>query len=443
MNKRRPIFLSAAWVLLSMSAANAAGKTFTVTYPRATEPGALQLDATYMLWIPDGGKQLRAVIVHQHGCGFDANRAGETAAHDLHWQALAAKWDAALLAPRYTQMEQGREGCDLWSDPRNGSAKTFFRALDAFAVASGHAELKTAPWCLWGHSGGAFWVSLMQTLAPERIVAAWLRSGTAFAWWESGGTAKPEITDALYGIPTMLNPGIKESINEKPEAAWLGSMAMFKAYRARGAPIAFAADPLSGHDCGDSRYLAIPFFDACLESRLPEKSDGSQPLRALDVKQGWRAELMGRVAVPVEKFAGKANVSVWLPNERIAKAWMEYVTTGATTDTTPPPAPTKVAVAPQADGSVVITWECAADFESGLQSFLIERDGQPLGQVPEKPVGKFGRPLFQTLSFHDTPEQPLPPMRFVDTTATPGAKHAYRIIAINAAGLKSPASHAR
>ena len=79
-----------------------------------------------------------------------------------------------------------------------------------------------------------------------------------------------------------------------------------------------------------------------------------------------------------------------------------------------------------------------ADFESGLQAFLIERDGKALAQVPEKPVGKFGRPLFQTMSFHDTPELPLPEMRYVDTTAAPGARHAYRVIAVNGVGLKSP-----
>ena len=78
-----------------------------------------------------------------------------------------------------------------------------------------------------------------------------------------------------------------------------------------------------------------------------------------------------------------------------------------------------------------------ADFESGLQQFIIERDGKALTQVPEKPVGKFGRPLFQTMSFHDTPELPLPEMRYVDTTAAPHAKHEYRVIAINGVGLKS------
>ncbi len=439
MRKLEAVILTAASMLMCVSGASAAGKYFTVNYPPSTQPGALQLEATFTLWIPDGAKTLRAVIVHQHGCGTAANAAGETAAHDLHWQALAAKWDVALLAPRYRQTEQGRENCELWMDPRLGSRAAFLKALDDFAAQSGHAELATAPWCLWGHSGGGYWASLMQTLDPARIVAAWLRSGTAFAWWESGQTAKPALSDAVFQIPTMLNAGIKESTSEKPEAAWLGSIAMFKAYRAKGAPIGFAADPLSGHDCGDSRYLAIPFFDACLELRLPEKSGAA--LRSLDLKQGWLAELMSRQAVPMAQFnKAKASAAVWLPNERIAKAWMEYVTAGATSDTTPPPAPTRVNAARLPDGGMEITWDAVADFESGLQAFLIERDGKTLAQVPEMLAGKFGRPLFQTMSFHDTPELPLPEMRHVDTTATPGAKHSYRVIAVNGVGLKSTPS---
>jgi hypothetical protein len=422
----------------SCAEAGGGGNYFTISYPHSGEPGRLAVDADYTLWLPEGVTQVRAVIVHQHGCGSDANAAGETAAHDLHWQALAAKWNAGLLAPRYHQTAQGREGCEVWDDPRHGSYATFLQALDDLAVRCGHAELKSAPWCLWGHSGGAYWVSLVQTLAPERIVAAWLRSGTAFPAWEGGDIAKPELPDAVFRIPTMLNPGIKESTDGRAIAAWLGSAAMFKAYRQRNAPIAFAADPLSGHDCGDSRYLAIPYFDACLELRLPESGPS---LRTLDLKQGWLAELMGRTALPAVHFnPGKAKTAVWLPNERIARAWMEYVTTGATSDTTPPPAPTRVTVTELPDHSVEIAWDAAADFESGLRGFLIERDGQALARVPEQPLGKFGRPLFQTLSFHDTPEPPLPVMRFVDTTAARGTKHEYRVIAINGVGLQSPAA---
>ena len=67
----------------------------------------------------------------------------------------------------------------------------------------------------------------------------------------------------------------------------------------------------------------------------------------------------------------------------------------------------------------------------------MQRDGKELSQVPEKAVGRFGRPLFQAMSYHDTPERPLPALRFIDRTATAGAKHEYRVITVNSVGLKS------
>lgn len=53
-------------------------------------------------------------------------------------------------------------------------------------------------------------------------------------------------------------------------------------------------------------------------------------------------------------------------------------------------------------------------FESGIRCFIIEQDGKQIAQVPEEPVGRFGRSSFQTMSCHDTPERPLPEMKFVD-----------------------------
>ncbi len=109
-----------------------------------------------------------------------------------------------------------------------------------------------------------------------------------------------------------------------------------------------------------------------------------------------------------------------MPNEQVAKAWAEYVKTGAVSDTTPPPAAFDVRATRKPDQAVEVTWEAEADFESGIQAFVIQRDGKDLAQVPEKPVGRFGRPLFQSMSYHDTPERPLPEMRFVDRSPTAG-----------------------
>jgi len=418
--------------------APAAGRYLEVTYPPSTQPGELQLGVTYTLWLPEGVGKVRGIIVHQHGCGSGACKGGATAAYDLHWQALAQKWSCALLGPSYQQ--EDNQNCRLWCDPRNGSAKTFLKVLGDLATKSKHPEVETAPWCLWGHSGGGFWASLMQTLYPERIVAIWFRSGTAFAVWEKSEIPRPEIPEAAYAIPMMCNPGARENGDKRFNGAWTGTLAMFKAYRAKGAPIGFAPDPRTSHECGDSRYLAIPFFDACLAQRLPDIESTNQKLKLVDAKAAWLATLLTDRPEPAKSYSGKAEEAVWLPNEKVAKAWAEYVRTGAVSDTTPPPPAFNVKATLKPDQTVEITWDAEADLESGIKAFLIQRDGQDLASVPEKPAGRFGKPLFQAMSYHDTPEKPLPEMRFLDRTAKPGEKYAYRIITVNGAGLKAEPS---
>ena len=173
MNLRTPIVAAIVMLVAGAGAVHAGGRYFDVIYPPSQQPGELTIGVTHTVWIPDGVTMLRGIVVHQHGCGTGACKGGETSAYDLHWQALAKKWDCALLGPSYQQQEG--QNCRLWCDPRNGSDAVFRRALEDLAAKSDHPELSTVPWCLWGHSGGEFWSSLMQTLHPERIVATWLR----------------------------------------------------------------------------------------------------------------------------------------------------------------------------------------------------------------------------------------------------------------------------
>ncbi|MDA0835977.1 MAG: VCBS repeat-containing protein [Planctomycetota bacterium] len=427
------LFVAGALWWSSFSMAFAAGDYYHLVYPPSAIEGELPVGATFTLWIPEGVQTLRGVIVHQHGCGVGACQGGETAAYDLHWQALAKKWDCALLGPSYRQNPD--QNCRLWCDPRNGSDKTFQQALNEFSTMSGHSELNDVPWCLWGHSGGGFWASIMQALHPERIVAIWFRSGTAYEVWEREEIPKVTIPDAAYGIPMMMNPGIQE--REKVVSAWTGATSMFAAYRAKGAPVAIAPDPRTNHECGDSRYLAIPFFDVCLAMRLPDAGSADQTLKPIDESDLWLAEPLSETAVPASKYSGQREEAMWLPNESLAKAWMEYVKVGSTSDKTPPPAPFDVTATALSEGGVVIEWDCEADFESGLLAFEISCDGERLAQSPAEPRGRYGRPLFQGMSYHDTPDRPLLPMRFFDTDATPGMNHHYEVLAINSVGLKS------
>ena len=79
--------------------ARGAGRYVQVEYPPSIVPGELQVGVTYILWIPEGVTRLRGLIVHQHGAGLNAAKHGAAAAYDVHWQALAKKWDCALLGP--------------------------------------------------------------------------------------------------------------------------------------------------------------------------------------------------------------------------------------------------------------------------------------------------------------------------------------------------------
>ena len=271
-------------------------------------------------------------------------------------------------------------------------------------------------------------------LHPHRVVAAFLRSGTAAMFRPKPEFIQPEVPDAVYEIPTMTNAGVQEIKN----LPWAGSIATFQEYRAKGAPIGFAPDPRTGHFTGDSRYFAIPFFDACLAMRLPAKDAHDQTLKPVDLSQAWLAPYLGDTAAPSSGFKGDPKQAVWLPNADVAAAWTEYVRHGTVSDITTPPAPFNVQVSAGAEQGLEITWDAEAAGPSGIGAFIILRDGHGLARLPERPPDVvYGRPLFQGLSFHDTPDATFPRMAYNDTSAKAGTKYKYAAIAVSSAGVPS------
>ena len=409
---------------------------YRVRYEASTNPGELTFPVNYTIWIPKDVKNLRGVIVHQHGCGEGSCKSGLTGAYDLHWQALAKKHDCALLAPSYEQPEKG--DCQMWCDPRNGSSAAFQKCLVDLGAKSGHPELSKLPWALWGHSGGGHWAGGMVLMHPERVAAAWLRSGVPLlkANAERSTIKAHTLPDAALKVPVMCNPGTKEGVTVKDSrfgGVWAANETFFNEIRSKGGLISVAVDPLSSHECGNQRYLAIIWLDACLSARLPKIA--TNPLNAMPTDQVWLAPITGSEAQPMAKFSGEPLKAAWLPNEAIAKSWMQYVKDTLVIDSTPPSAPTNL----QVKGNE-LNWEAEADLESGLASFIIERDGKFQANLPETGKNPFGRPIFQNLQYSDTPSQPLVPMKYTDTKAEAGKKHTYRVITVNTAGLKSKPS---
>ncbi len=406
---------------------------YRVRYEASVKPGELIFPVQYTIWIPKGVEKLKGVVIHQHGCGEGSCKSGLTGAWDLHWQALAQKHDCALLSPTYEQ--PGKADCQMWCDPRNGANKTFLKSLHDLGKMSGHPELSEVPWALWGHSGGGHWVGGMTMLYPNRVIACWLRSGVPML---EANPERPQIkphdlpADALK-VPIMCNPGTKEGVTEKKgrfARVWPSNETFFKKVRGAGGLVGVSIDPLSSHECGNSRYMAIPWLDACLSARLP-KTFGKK-LRPMPTKNAWLAPLLGKKAQPKLKFQGNPLEAVWLPNAKIAQTWMQFVEDTKISDPTPPPSPTQL----KRKGNQ-LSWKAEADLESGISHFLIKRNGKVIGQVPEDPTNKFGRPLFQGLLYSDTPIMPLTEMLFIDKSADTGKKYNYQIISVNTVGLKS------
>lgn len=412
------------------------GTHYSLTIPGSDQPDSLAYEANYYIWIPENVKHVRGIIVHQHGCGEGAEKSGLSASHDLHWQALARKWDCALLATYY---KAGGANCRTWCDSRNGSEKTYIKAIDMLAKETGHTELSQAPWCLWGHSGGGFWASLMQTTHPDKIVAIWLRSGTAYSTWEKGEIPKPEIKPEIYNIPVVCNPGHNENNDKRFAGAWTGSLEMFKAYRAQGALICFAPDPFSGHDCGTSRLLAIPFFDACLAARLPDVGAKDQSLKPMPKDEAWLAAVESDAPAPIKDYKEDPLTASWLPNQAVALKYAEYIKKGVVSDTTPPPAPIQLKLEKADDTNATLSWEVQADIETGVSGFEVMRDGQTYRQILSATDSKKILPTFQGISFHDTPMQPIAELK-ITLPLNEAQGHTFSLKALNGNGLSSAVS---
>jgi pimeloyl-ACP methyl ester carboxylesterase len=409
---------------------------YRVRYAAETVEGGLQFPVNYTIWIPPQVERLRGVVVHQHGCGEGSCKSGLTGAFDLHWQALAKKHECALLAPAYEQPQEAN--CQLWCDPRNGSAAAFHRALIDLGEKSNHPELPDVPWALWGHSGGGHWAGGMTLMYPQRVAAAWLRSGVPFLAEDSDRPAiQPhELPNDALTVPIMCNLGTQEGVTVKEgrfAGVWPSNEKFFTAIRSKGGLIGVAVDPLTSHECGNQRYMAIPWLDACLSARLP--GTAGSPLRKMPAEDVWLALPTGFQAYPMNDFPGEPLEAAWLPNPSIAKRWQEYVKDTQVTDETPPPAPTKVTL----EGNR-LSWQAEADLESGIARFLIYRDGKLLARVPDSPKNPYGRPLFHNLLYSDTPVQPLAMMVYDDMTQQKGTKHTYQVVTENTRGATSEMS---
>lgn len=386
--------------------------------------GRMIADATCFAWIPDDVKVLRSVIVHLHGC----TREGDASQmmYDIQWKALARKWHSVLLAPKFISGGNAQR-CVNWYNPDNGSDSVFMAMLDTLAERSGHPEIRTIPWALWGHSGGSIWTTVMTGKYPRRV---------AVAVAESCGMDISGNKEAL-AVPILYHNGRLDICNN--------GTALFSGGRGKGAFWAHAvnpvvASPMDGHQVHNLRFLAIPWIDACLALRLPDKPGGSA-LRPLTRVGAWLGDTATKAIASQSDFRGDKLAACWFPNRLLAEKWAQYMKTGTVVDATPPPAPYDLS-ATYGHHGISIRWKCAPDLESGIQTFVIYRDGKKLQTLHYSTKTKYSDETgFQRWNDGDQPS-PVPPpeMIFTDTGASAQSRTVYQVSCVNWSHLEGQKS---
>jgi hypothetical protein len=205
-----------------------------------------------------------------------------------------------------------------------------------------------------------------------------------------------------------------------------------------------APDPVTGHECGNSRLLAIPFFNICFNLRLP--AEEQEMLRDIDLENSWSGDPGSFEITDLKEFQGDPLARVWLPDGDFARYWQEYVKTGWVTDITPPEAPYNLSYELLGKSTVRITWDAEADLESGIKQFYLYRNGILI----KKYVGindDYVKKNFQYGNYGDEPgpealyenvDNWIPAeMEFMDYRLHPDSTYTYRLKMVNWSDLES------
>ncbi len=318
--------------------------------------------ADYSVFIPDGVPYLRGIFIHQHGCTMEGT--GAPAAYDIQYQEFAKKWHLALMGPDIYPKNGG--DCHQWVNPEDGSGSALFAALDSFSVVTHHGELKNAPWLLWGHSGGGYWVLAMLKNFPERILAAVSYSAAFDPNWN--------FSTAAAKVPLMLRHAGRGDVNEDWAKCWLTAVHTFSTMRNMNGFASIAHNLHQNHNLSYLRYMTIPFYEAVLTQRLPHEN--SFVIRDMDTTKAWLGDTLTNNIYKSSTYPGDKKSMSWLPDSVYALKWREYVKTGTVQDSTPPHKPCLVEITDKDKTHKSIRWKSEADYESGIKLFKIFKNNK-------------------------------------------------------------------
>lgn len=271
------------------------------TLDEAAPPGANYDKAEFRFWAPDGAGKLDGILVLNPG----SNGEGRQMASDPVWRQWAASHKLAVIGTHFT--DKVPSFVEDYADVSKGSGQALLNAINKFAKRSKHPELAKAPLVLWGMSAGGEVNYEIAAWKPERVAAFIVNKGN---FYYTGTASK-----AMRGVPALLFVG-----NDDLQYRVTAVTGIFSMNRRPGALWALVQEPNTPHAVGRSDEMSRMFFDDVLPMRI---TSGSATLKPLDAAKGWQGDLAKHTVAAVTPGAKMPEEpTVWLPTERMAKAWV-------------------------------------------------------------------------------------------------------------------------
>ena len=122
--------------------------------------------AAFRLWIGKDIQKVKGIIVMVPG----SNGNGRDMVNQPEWQALANKHSMAILAADIKDKRSPNMAIEQYADVKNGTGQAMLDVLSRLATKSGHPELNTVPFALWGMSAGGEFNYEFACWKPERVI---------------------------------------------------------------------------------------------------------------------------------------------------------------------------------------------------------------------------------------------------------------------------------
>ena len=163
---------------------------------------------------------------------------------------------------------------------------------------------------MWGMSAGGQFNYEFVAWKPERVAAFVVNKGGIYF------TAL--VSPASRAVPGMLFVGGKDL-----ESRIWTINGLFAVNRRGGALWALATEPGAAHIVGQSRDVALAFFEDILPMRLGGPNGALKPMAE---KSGFTGDLKMKTFAAIGDAKPPTEPNSWLPTERVARAWQTMET---------------------------------------------------------------------------------------------------------------------